>query len=245
MTLIKKIAKESLLRLMTPVTWKQNYLLILGHMRSGSTLVNHILLSSGSVNGIGESNIVYNEHIDITRLSAKSFLQGAHKYRQKRYICDQINHNNKTPDLSLFDPGRLKVIILYRRPHASVSSLLNLSSTYYNDSWTVKRATDYYIDRLLFLRATASQVKSAFYLSYEDLINDSQKHLFALEEYLGISLSSYESYDTFDFTGRSGDPAKLIKKGRIIKSSKEPLYLDPTLLNKMQKAYDLIHARQL
>ena len=103
---------------------------ILGHMRSGSTLLLHILLSHPDIAGCGEQNTPYRTVRDLHRLAITArFAQGP-LLRRFRYVVDQINHDRFTPNEALLQDSRVRLLFLIREPPASLSSIVHLTRTF-------------------------------------------------------------------------------------------------------------------
>ncbi len=144
---------------------------IMGHMRSGSTLLLHILMTHPEIIGCGERNTPYRSSIDLDKLEIASRVARRAPFRPVRYAIDQINHDKFTPNADLLGDERLRCIFLIRKPKATIESIVNLSRTYY-EPWTVQRAVDYYSQRLQTLAEYATRLGSGnevLGLTYNDL----------------------------------------------------------------------------
>src|SRR5881397_3756704 len=132
---------------------------IMGHMRSGSTLLLHILLTNPELIGCGERNALYRSSEDLDKLEIAARISQRAPFRRVRYAVDQINHDRLTPSLELLRDERVRCIFLMREPIATIQSIVNLTRTFY-DPWTAQRAVDYYSERLQTLAHYAANLGS-------------------------------------------------------------------------------------
>lgn len=192
------------------------FIFLLGHMRSGSTLLMHILLSHPSITGIGESNKVYSTDDDLWSLVLSSRLEHRTLFQRTTYYADQINHNAKTPDFSIFSDYDMRYILLIREPMTSISSILRLSKKYYTNTWTLKKAEEYYIQRLekLYEIAKNDHYKTLI-MQYETLTQQPNLSLDNLTTWLNLNTPLSPEYQQFKFTGQRGDPSSNVRIGKI------------------------------
>lgn len=192
-------------------------LLVLGHMRSGSTLLLHLLLSHPQIAGLGERGASYRSVTDLGRLAIATRLRRRMPLRPLRYVADQVNHSRFTPNVSLLEDPRVRLLFLVRHPAASLASLLDLTRTYY-EPWSVAQAVDYYVERVDSLAgyARSERVRShGAFVTYEDLTERTQETLSCLQFFLGTEPNFEPTYRLQDFTGKRGDPGANIASGRV------------------------------
>jgi hypothetical protein len=195
-------------------------LLLLGHMRSGSTLLLHLLMTNPEVAALGERGAAYTCRADFARLAIAARLAGAAPFRRLRYVADQVNHDGLTPDASLLQDRRVRILFLLRRPQPSISSILELYRVHYDAPWSVSRAVDYYVGRLRALMKLGQSLPgptSAALIRYESMTDSPQRTLEALRTFLGLRQGFSLTYATYPFTGKSGDPGPNIGAGRIVR----------------------------
>lgn len=213
----------------------QRYVFILGHMRSGSTLLSHLLLSHPEITGFGESNLVYQTPRDIAQLVWTTH-RLRRQLRTRRYVSDQINHNYMLAP-ALLDYSPLRFIFLVREPEATITSLVHsLALTMSNP----EDAARYYVDRLACLGAHARQVDAARAIAvrYEDLIDAPASTLGKLTRFLELGSPLQEQYSTFDFTGRRGDRSPNIGTGEVVRTERKPMpSLTPQTLAELYAAH--------
>jgi hypothetical protein len=221
-------------------------LLLLGHMRSGSTLLLHLLMTNPEVSAVGERGAVYASKADFARLALVTRLLRGLPLRRLRYVVDQINHSQLTPDTSLLQSSRVRVLFILRRPEASIASILELYRTYYPEPWTPARAVDYYAERLETLAKLGESLPSptvAALIPYELLTESPVEMLEALRVFLGLSRGFSQTYDTYSFTGKYGDPGPKIALGRIDRPERATdIQLSAIDIKRATEAYLKCHA---
>jgi len=202
---------------------QQHFILILAHMRSGSTLLAHILMSHPEVLGLGERNAPYRSQADVERLIVDSYWH----YRRWRqpipYVVDQLNHNRfLSPELLAHPHGRF--IFLIREPEASLASMVDVLGHFYG--FSLDDALTYYPHRLHQLAQyaqTLNDPQRGFYLSYTDLTQRTEHLLPALQHFLQMKHPLTPDYHQFSFTGQHGDPSPRIRTGNIQPPTSRPL----------------------
>jgi len=213
-------------------------ILILGHMRSGSTLLLHLLMADSRIIGCGERNTAYRTALDLDKLELAARFAARAPLRRLRYTVDQINHDRFTPNLGLLTGERVRRIFLIRRPVVAIRSILDLTRDHYTP-WTLEQAIDYYARRLRTLAAmAASDPERAVGIRFEDLVGTPGPTLERLTRFLGLTRPLGEHYPVQPFTGRRGDPSPVIGAGRIIRDAPEPgLEVEPSRLGEAVEAY--------
>jgi hypothetical protein len=215
-------------------------LLLLGHMRSGSTLLLHLLINHPQIAGLGERGATYRSVTDLGRLALATRLRRRMPLRPLRYVADQVNHSRFTPNITLLEDPRVRLLFLVRHPAASLASLLDLTRTYY-EPWSVAQAVDYYVERVDTLAgyARAQRVGAhAAFLTYEDLTERTQETLSCLQFFLGTEPNFDATYRLHDFTGKRGDPSANISSGRVRRAvPKNTSELPPQEVERAMRAY--------
>jgi Sulfotransferase domain len=217
-------------------------LLLLGHMRSGSTLLLHLLMTNPEVSALGERGAVYTSRADLARLAIASRIARRSPFRRLRYVADQVNHNRLTPDNRLLQDPRVRILFLLRRPERTIASILELYRTHYRQVWSPSQAIDYYVERLGALmelgESLASPICTAL-IHYETLIDLPQQTLEALRLFLGLQQGFTQTYTTYPFTRKHGDPGPNIVAGRIIYGAPTTrVDLNGSELERAIRAYD-------
>ncbi|MDJ0660578.1 MAG: sulfotransferase family protein [Crocosphaera sp.] len=226
-------------------------LFILSHMRSGSSLLTHILISNPAIKGYGESHIQYQLEADLRSLYYKAYfhnqeftnLQDLGKLRMNHtYILDKLLHDKKLLNNNLLKSEDFYFIFLIREPNRSLASMLD-----HKPHWTQENAVDYYSQRLETLSKYSSIINSkkrSFFLTYDQLINKSEPVFTFLQNFLETQEGFSENYQVLNTTGKRniGDFKENIRSGRIIRKPR-PLdfSISPDLLEKAKNKFDECH----
>jgi hypothetical protein len=205
-------------------------------MRSGSTLLTHILLTNPAFIGCGERNVAYRSAEDLGRLEIAARLGQRRIFRQVPYLVDQLNHDKFIPDPELLRCERIRGILLLRDAEETIQSLLNLTKPYSND-WPVERAVDYYVRRTDSLAAYADILgERAIALTYADLVDRTPAALRRIESFLDLASELQPLYSMQPFTGKRGDPSDSIRLGRIERRTAQAVF--PTREGEVRRATD-------
>jgi hypothetical protein len=211
------------------------FLWILSLMRSGSSLLSHLLVNHPGIEGFGECWIRYEGTSDFQELIARVRLYNAlERLCRRRYdrpgdpqiILDKLLHNKLLPCLELLNEPQLKLIFLLRQPHDIVTSLLRAGKPFPH-SGSLELAAGYCTSRLQALKRYATSIhepRKSLALHYERLVDRTQETLQCLQAFLGLNRPLTESYELSIATGIAGlgDPTKLIKTGRVVKKHRPP-----------------------
>lgn len=216
-----------------------SYLFIMGHMRSGSTLMTHILNSHPDFIGYAESNTVYRNEGDLTAHLIRVHIVNRKIRMQSRYVVDQINHNEYVPDADFLGRYGIYTLYLIRCPEPALASIMRLMK---EKGWGESRALDYYVGRLAMLRryaARRTRDRQAF-ITYEQLLNTTDNVFRLIREWTCVEQPLCEMYQSLHTTGRKSDPSETIHTGRIERrrSSGDPVPLHEETRIKAQSAYD-------
>jgi hypothetical protein len=199
----------------------------MGHMRSGSTLLTHILLMNRAFIGCGERNVAYRSAEDLDRLEIAARMEQRQIFSQVQYVVDQLNHDKFIPDPELLRCERIRGIFLLRDAEETIQSLLNLTKPY-SDDWPVERAVDYYVRRTNSLTAYADILgERAIALTYADLVDRTPAALRRIESFLDLKSELRPEYSMQPFTGKRGDPSDGIRLGRIERRAAQTVVLTP------------------
>lgn len=192
------------------------YILILSHMRSGSTLLLHLLMTSPEISGCGERNTVYRNCNDLAMLALKSNLARPRKH-WATYSVDQINHTRFVQSIELLAHPSVYPIILLREPQAAIGSMVDVLGQYYD--FGVNDALEHYRERVSTLTHYAEFLRvhgRMMSLTYDELLDNTRNSVLRLKDYLELDVELSEKYSAFDFTGKRGDPSSRILAGRVL-----------------------------
>ena len=146
---------------------KKQYIFILSHMRSYSTLLSHILANNSDICGYSEKQIPYYTSLDFQILKSKSM----ERYKsniQRKFLLDKILGNHCTLSKEILRNKSLSIIFLLRNHNDSLKSIIRTASAptsiipRLSNEYT---AADYYIKRLSKLKeySLTSKGKKHFY----------------------------------------------------------------------------------
>lgn len=200
-------------------------LLILGHMRSGSSLLTHLLVNNPEIAGYGESQLFYASAADFKALSLKVYWSVRGLRMDHTYILDKILHSPRLEDIKILQSDFIRVVFLLRQPTATIASLLKLKP-----HWNEEQAMEYYTSRLEALEMYAQTIndpRRSFFLTYSNIINQSEDTLRAIQNFLGLRMPLSEHYQLTRKTGMKGigDSSENIKAGKILRHLQSPDFL--------------------
>ena len=238
---MKAAGKSVLTSLYRAFSWitgfrSPRFVFIMGHMRTGSSLLSHLLLSNAEIMGLGESNAIYSQKNDLWRLVMKAQWQQRQFSRTARYL-DQINHNKKTPQAPLLQKNNVQLICLIREPAHATASIMKLTQDYYTP-WTHEQAEAYLCQRYEGILQLAQSLpkERVIWVEYEKLTSQSEETLARLSDFLTLQTPLSPEYETHSFSGKHGDPSDNLKSGQINRQAiKKEL---PPVGTACQKAYD-------
>ncbi len=188
-------------------------------MRGRTSLLSHIILSNEKFVGMGESNATYTGFLRLKYMKLKCLgFRQMFSFFTKHFV-DQINHNRKTPNQDLLMSPKVRLLVLVRNPQDSIESIMNLTKKHY-EPWSYEKASQYYCDRLQFLDEICSKKTpdDFLFVNSDLLIQQTEKTLQKLSDFLRLSPNLKPEYTSFSYTGVKGDPSKNISSGKILKT---------------------------
>jgi len=211
------------------------FVFILGHMRSGSSLLAHLLADHPDIAGAGETHLSYRTAADLSKLIVKTCELLRRPVLREAYLVDQINHPYVADEV--LRSGRLyRCVILIREPEATIRSTMSMLKC------TEQEALDVYTKRLDELihygRLLAGR---ALVLQYNDLVDRTDATLAALTRFLELISPLTPHYATHRMTGRVegyGDPSGNIKTGKIIRTAGHRILLSSDTLHSATRVFD-------
>lgn len=222
------------------------FLFIISMMRSGSTLLAHLLASSPEIVGFGESWIEYHSYEQLESLIARVYRERRLIPSKKFIVMDKINHRAMLKFIDILNHHRLKTIILIRKPDSTISSMLQSG---FPNTDSEDYCARYYMSRLDDFVQYASTIRNPQNLSiltYEHLIGDSSEVLSKLRQFLFLRKEINKTYKTFWFTGKPliGDHSENIRSGKIIENYKPELVpISQSVLDRCNEAYTVAMKR--
>ncbi|MDJ0713503.1 MAG: hypothetical protein QNJ54_04705 [Prochloraceae cyanobacterium] len=213
-------------------------LFILGHMRSGSSLLTHLLITNPEIIGFGETHLTYSSEKDLKNLIFKVHSQVGDLKMDRKYVLDKILHNNKFIGGEPFSK-QVSSIFLIREPKRTISSILKLKP-----HWNQEEALGYYCRRLQKLENYARSINSkerSFFITHEQIINNTELVFKSLQNFLGVKQPFSEEYEVSNTTGMRfvGDSSENIKAGRIVRNyQREEISIPPELIEQGRQGFD-------
>lgn len=190
------------------------YIFVVGHMRSYSSLLSHVLGSHPRIAGYAEMHQKYRSWPDLLELCSK-VERSCDKSCAHRQVLDKILHPQVIGP-SILRRKDLSVIAIAREPLATLASILSMQAGGID---RLEGAVQYYLERLAALVRLAEMRRgNVFYLDGEAVVERTGEALSSITDYLELAPNLRSDYSTFRFTGtpKYGDPSEWIKSGRVV-----------------------------
>ncbi|MEO0492043.1 MAG: hypothetical protein AAF081_01355 [Actinomycetota bacterium] len=190
-------------------------ILILGHMRAGSTLLSEVIAAHPSVLGFGELFLPVRGPKDLWAIDGKCQLRaGSRTSARGEIVLDKLLHDYLSP----LDVGaRLRnadtaLLFLVRSPDGSVPSMI---STF---GFREKRAVDYYTSRIDTLATMTDSIipGATSAVTFHDVTERQDSTLEFLSEHLRLDPPLTGRFSRSERT--TGDRTTNIAQGRILSS---------------------------
>lgn len=224
-------------------------LFILSHMRSGSSLLSHILISNPEIIGFGETHLKYESEVDFKRLMMRVYWEHQefskipehlNQFKMNHgYILDKVLHDRKFLNDDFLNSKQVYAIFLLREPSRTIPSLLDLKS-----HWNQNNAYQYYAERLLTLQKYAEKIADknrTLFITYNQLLENTNASLLHLQTFLNTKQAFSEEYSILKTTGKKniGDYKGNIQAGKIIRTQRNiNIEIDSEIINKAQSDYN-------
>jgi hypothetical protein len=226
-----------------PAWSTRRYLFVLGHMRSYSSLLCHILGSHPEVHGYCETHVKYRTRLDLLRLRSR-VVKLTGEPLHGRYVLDKMLHNYPLAPSILRSPRTL-AIVLVRRPVPAVQSIVNMGLHYGAVAWhrDLDAVVRYYEERLATLVRLADVLRGrVMFMEAETLLSQTGDVLQSIGRLLELSEPLRSDYRRFAHTGEGGfgDPSETILTGRVSNAARElrtPVMVPPALTARLEMAY--------
>lgn len=217
-------------------------LFVLGCMRSGSTLLSHILMSHPEIFGVGESHVVWRDHKSLHDVMAEALRLRRELPAPRKYLLDKILHSHLTPNLDALTAIKgTRIIVLLRRPPeniASISKIINAGG--------VPVACEEYCGRMkdldLILKSLENPV--CLLVEYERLVSEPETVLHEVQDFLDLSTPLDQRYKLTRVSGKwgYGDGSPDIRQGKIVAKNREAVAIAPDALITAEALYDRVWA---
>ena len=229
--------------MMMSIPRARQYLFVLGHMRSYSSLLCHILGSHPHIDGYCETHVKYRTRLDLIRLRSRVVKSTGEPLRG-RYVLDKILHNYPFAGSIVRSP-QTWAVMLVRRPLPTVQSIVNMGLHYSDVAWyrDLDAVARYYEERLAMLVRLAGQLHGrVIYIEAESLLTRTGDVLQGIGRLLNLGESLRPDYRRFAHTGEGGfgDPSEAIFSGRVNGATHEPrtpVIVPASLASRLEMAY--------
>jgi hypothetical protein len=102
------------------------FIFIVTPIRSGSSLLQHIIAQIDGCATVGETHLRYRKPRDLSRLIRRVCEESGLSYFRRRTFLDKITADNQMQDVELFNPDLVKVVFLLRQPAPTIANLSKL-----------------------------------------------------------------------------------------------------------------------
>jgi len=182
-------------------------------------LLSHILGSNPSIAGYSELHRRYSWARDIFILRARVFLETGENLH-KKYVLDKILHNPFSVSNNIFQKKNAFFIFLLRDPESTMQSIIEMGQKT-NIIWQkeIDLILKYYVKRLTVMGEYARKNQNRFfYIDSDDLVNETERVLANISDWLGLNQQLSKEYKIFKNTGEPGhgDPSVNIRMGKVV-----------------------------
>ena len=228
------------------------FLFLVGHMRSGSTLLTHILSSHPKVTGYAETFLRYRSSRQLDQLVHNTSTV-RRRILVRPYIMDKVLHNGFLGE-SILQNENCRFVFLLREPARAIQSHIRNTIQFntYPDLGPEERqlfAHNYYTTRLPMIEQEALGIndpRRRAFLTHDQLMNRTPEVFRMLEEFLELDTPLSEHYSLTKRTGvfGMGDSSEFIKRGFIDRSiTHEPIAIHSWILDQSNELYESLTAR--
>jgi hypothetical protein len=224
-TAAARVARGALLFARRPRVFlsRRSYILVLGHMRSYSSVLCHILGSHPEIAGYAEMHLPYRSTLDLFRLRAR-VSRSLGCVLPGRFVVDKVLHDEYVVAPSILRRQDVYAIVVVRRPAESIQSVLAMGERIPSVGWysDADAVVDYYVKRLRSLAKVRQQASHCLFVRAEDIVQQTSRVLTELQRFLGLWQELTDEYEIFPHTGVPGfgDDSPAILAGRIVRPPK-------------------------
>lgn len=187
---------------------------MLGHMRTGSSLLVHLLGSHEDIIGFGETHHVYIRPEDF---GAATAIIGRHLHtvpHVEQYVLDKVLHKYQIGCPELLNHSSVQIIFIIRKPATALSSIIRSGVASHPEN-----AFQHYVQQVEWVGQLSQVISSRqwTYTTYTELIEDTACVFNRLEQFLELEVPLSQHYHTTQYTGVQGigDSGPHIRSGYI------------------------------
>jgi hypothetical protein len=203
---------------------RRRYLLILGHMRAGSSMLTNVIAASAEACGYGETFTAYRSprsfRMMVARLRLAALMSG--KFRLSgRIAVDKALHDKLTPSIDAIDHPDAQFVFLIRDGVRSVQSMIHEFEISEQD------AAEYYVRRVSRLAEIASLLRererACLVITFEELTTSRDRALDRLSRFMGLSRPLSPSFKAARGADRpgAGDPSGRVHAGEVLQTQRK------------------------
>lgn len=199
-----------------------NMVFVCGHMRSGSSLLVHILNTHPGIMGYGESHLRYRDTEDFGNAALK-ICSTLKKLPVGKYsMVDKVLHNHLLEDPEILEEA--KTVFLLRKPGPALSSMYRQNIHLFDTPSDIAR---YYVERLEWIREASRKVDPSKWTwgTYGLLTRRTEVFFDRIVGLLDLPGGLTDTYDLLETTGKRGigDNSDFIREGKIVQKSEREL----------------------
>jgi hypothetical protein len=239
---LRKIA-PTVLRHPAVFLGRKDYIFVVSHIRSYSSLLCHILGSHEEIAGYGEMNQAYSGWTDLLQLKYKVY-KACDDRLEGRFVLDKVLHDYYPISKKILRQNNVKLIYLLRRdPEKTLKSIIrmerNLGHPWADD---MKAVLYFYLNGLQAIqRCLAKSNGNTLFFDSEKLLEETDVVLNGLADWLGLKTRLTPEYSQFKLTGKPhfGDPSDFIKKGELVRTAKDysDIHIPAPVVKQASEAY--------
>lgn len=212
---------------------KKNYLFILSHMRSRSSLLSHLLGSHPEICGYGELHYDYPTPTSLFKMHLELY-KDLNDINESKYYLDKVLHNSYVISDKILSNPKVHILVLFREPKATIRSLVKMGEATNKPEYSnTDKMLQYYIKRISYLIDISKKYSKLHIIESDKVVKDTAHTLKDLSDWLNLDSELSENYNLFNKTGKAGhgDPSSSIVSGKIIETNNsQSIELDEDLL---------------
>ncbi|MFG0315247.1 MAG: hypothetical protein ACF8LL_13815 [Phycisphaerales bacterium] len=226
---------------LTLTTRPEGQLVVLGHMRSGSSLLSTLLTANPEINGYGEAKVTYRNQRDFLTLRGKiavvQLINRRLPQRRCRYVFDKLLHQRLMPSPEPLAAANTRVILLTRPPEPTLRSIMGTFG------WEADQSARYLLREYEHIESLIRRMPASVEMvrvDHEDLIGQPDALLDAVTRWLGLSTPLRSEFDPkarVKLVG-SNDRSERIDAGKILKGpSKHEVDISAAPLDELESKF--------
>ncbi len=208
----------------------ERYIFIFGHMRGRTSLLAHLLGSHPDIIGYAELHQSYSGIQDLERMKERIIDMNPGK-AFSRYWLDKILYDHYPIAQEILYSEPIYPIFILRPPQPTIESYIRNIHLEVELKLRFIGGMNAYLSRLKGLaRLAAGLTRPGLLVDAEQLVDQPQKVLPFVQEYLGLQSTLSVHYEKFLFTGRPGygDTSPTLQRGEIVSERSTEQWFQPS-----------------